>query len=217
MPIEFVVTPIRYISRKGQARCAKCNRFRPMSDGEDHDEICMSCGHSASVDLEDELGQILSDEIAADVDRRAIADLAGGLAPEVRVEKFGIDPTSLPTHWAKRSPLLSTMSPLEQYMLVQWERESAIEKIQRQAAHAQISFPYRPITFLDPLSFEDEPTHPEHPYAERCREVDEMQNQMNDDHRWPHKNGCPLCGSDAYVGFDSVECSNGSCSNCPSR
>lgn len=35
----------------------------------------------------------------------------------------------------------------------------------------------------------------------------------HDDYFWPHKGGCPVCGSDAYVGFASVECSNGSCSN----
>lgn len=165
-----------------------------------------------SADLESELSQIMLGEVAAGVDRSAITDLTSDLMAEVRVEKFGINPTSLPTHWAKSSPLLksvpllSTMSPFEQYMLMQWERESAIEKFQRQAAHAQL-FPYRPIIFLDPLSFEDEPTLPEHPYEEL--------NRMHDEYRWPHKGGCPLCGSDAYVGFDSVECSNGSCSNCP--
>lgn len=35
----------------------------------------------------------------------------------------------------------------------------------------------------------------------------------HDDHFWPHKGGCPLCGSDAYVGFVRVECSNGGCGN----
>lgn len=35
----------------------------------------------------------------------------------------------------------------------------------------------------------------------------------HDDYFWPHKNGCPLCGSDAYVGFSTVECSMLSCTN----
>lgn len=35
----------------------------------------------------------------------------------------------------------------------------------------------------------------------------------HDDYFWPHKGACPVCGSDAYVGFASVECSNGRCSN----
>lgn len=35
----------------------------------------------------------------------------------------------------------------------------------------------------------------------------------HDDHFWPHKGGCPMCGSDAYVGFAHVECSNGGCRN----
>ena len=35
----------------------------------------------------------------------------------------------------------------------------------------------------------------------------------DDDCFWPHKNGCPICGSDAYVGFDRVECSLSSCQN----
>lgn len=34
-----------------------------------------------------------------------------------------------------------------------------------------------------------------------------------DEHFWPHKKGCPACGSDAYVGFARVECSNGGCQN----
>lgn len=37
--------------------------------------------------------------------------------------------------------------------------------------------------------------------------------KYHDDHFWPHKNGCPVCGSDAYVGFMRVECSNGGCQN----
>lgn len=35
----------------------------------------------------------------------------------------------------------------------------------------------------------------------------------HDNHFWPHKNGCPVCGSDAYVGFSRVECSNTHCQN----
>lgn len=35
----------------------------------------------------------------------------------------------------------------------------------------------------------------------------------HDSHFWPHKGGCPLCGSDAYVGFALVECSRTSCGN----
>ena len=35
----------------------------------------------------------------------------------------------------------------------------------------------------------------------------------HDTHFWPHKNGCPVCGSDAYVGFSRVECSNTRCQN----
>jgi len=41
----------------------------------------------------------------------------------------------------------------------------------------------------------------------------EVMARAHDDHFWPHRNGCPLCGSDAYVGFVRVECSNGNCGN----
>lgn len=34
---------------------------------------------------------------------------------------------------------------------------------------------------------------------------------------WPHKNGCPLCCSDAYVGLSSVECSSEQCANFKGR
>lgn len=71
--------------------------------------------------------------------------------------------------------------------------------------------PRRTIADFDPL--DDEETLPEHPHARLCREIDEAQWQA----RWPHKGGCPLCGSDAYVGFASVDCSNGSCVNCQGR
>lgn len=37
--------------------------------------------------------------------------------------------------------------------------------------------------------------------------------EAHDTYFWPHKNGCPLCGSDAYVGFTAVECSMSSCKN----
>lgn len=37
--------------------------------------------------------------------------------------------------------------------------------------------------------------------------------QARDDYFWPHKNGCPACGSDAYVGFAKVECSMSTCQN----
>lgn len=37
--------------------------------------------------------------------------------------------------------------------------------------------------------------------------------RAHDDHFWPHRKGCPTCGSDAYVGFVRVECSNGGCTN----
>lgn len=35
----------------------------------------------------------------------------------------------------------------------------------------------------------------------------------HDKYFWPHKNGCPMCGQDAYVGFSHVECSNSGCQN----
>lgn len=35
----------------------------------------------------------------------------------------------------------------------------------------------------------------------------------HDDYFWPHKNACPLCGCDAYVGAFVVECSMSSCKN----
>lgn len=41
----------------------------------------------------------------------------------------------------------------------------------------------------------------------------EKQNQEHDDYMWPHKGGCTLCGADAYVGFNSIDCSNGGCDN----
>lgn len=43
-------------------------------------------------------------------------------------------------------------------------------------------------------------------------QLEEMCRQ-HDDHFWPHKNGCPLCGSDAYIGFDRVECCRATCQN----
>lgn len=51
---------------------------------------------------------------------------------------------------------------------------------------------------------------------ELLRDFDEETDRIakaHDDHMWPHKNGCPLCGADAYVGFASVKCSNGGCKN----
>jgi hypothetical protein len=37
--------------------------------------------------------------------------------------------------------------------------------------------------------------------------------EEHDRHFWPHKNGCPACGHDAYVGFAIVECCNTHCRN----
>lgn len=37
--------------------------------------------------------------------------------------------------------------------------------------------------------------------------------KAHDDYFWPHKEGCSICGSDAYVGFATVECSNTHCQN----
>ena len=55
------------------------------------------------------------------------------------------------------------------------------------------------------------------PFREQCdRQLDEMCRQ-HDDYFWPHKSGCPLCGSDAYVGFSTVECCMSTCKNFVSK
>jgi hypothetical protein len=70
---------------------------------------------------------------------------------------------------------------------------------------------------------DDDPTDPNFTWAFGDAGVDESPAKppdasddiarRRDEHFWPHKGGCPICGSDAYVGFSSVECSNGGCPN----
>lgn len=79
---------------------------------------------------------------------------------------------------------------------------------------AEQKVPQVSIDFLIPghtKAYDDGPTnYDESPAVTRM--IDTIAAE-HDDYFWPHKNGCPVCGDDAYVGFATVECCTPSCTN----